>query len=83
MRPAGAISCSFVSTGGEYRGVLRDRHFSAASSFPIGVLRRPVDGIKRKTGADLAAFAHHLQPAVTIVGDGCAGPPRAFHLFWP
>lgn len=32
---------SFVSlimcTGGEYRGVRRDRHFSAASSFQIGV----------------------------------------------
>jgi hypothetical protein len=28
-----------MCTGGEYRGVRQDRHFSAASSFQIGVSR--------------------------------------------
>jgi hypothetical protein len=28
-----------MCTGGEYRGVRHDRHFSAASSFQIGVSR--------------------------------------------
>jgi hypothetical protein len=28
-----------MRTGGEYRGIRHDRHFSAGSSFQIGVLR--------------------------------------------
>jgi hypothetical protein len=56
MRPTGAISCSFVSTGGEYRGVLHDRHFSAASSFHIGVLR----GRRTASSGRLARISQRL-----------------------
>ena len=78
-------SCSvslMIRTGGEWRGVRHDRHFSAASSFQIGVPRgRRIASIGR-----LARVLHRYIPPqasqlppfrhCAIVGDGCAGPPR-------
>jgi hypothetical protein len=70
-----------MCTGGEYRGVPHDRHFSAASSFQIGVLR----GRRMCSSGMLALVSQRLhltssQPYLpfrhcAIVGDGWAGPP--------
>jgi hypothetical protein len=54
-------------TGGEYRGVRHDRHFSAASSFQIGRIARPMDVFERNAGLSFAATAFDLQPAVVAI----------------
>src|ERR1700681_1615792 len=77
-----------MCTGGAYRPFLHDRHFSAASSFQIGVSRgRRIASSGRL--ACLAAMAHDLKPAVAAVealrdGRGwLRRSAKAFHLFGP
>ena len=52
-----------MCTGGEYRPLLHDRQFSAASSFQIGVLR----GRRIASSATFAAMTFDFEPAVSAV----------------
>jgi hypothetical protein len=77
-----------MCTGGEYRGVRHDRHFSSLELPDRGV-PRPANGVERQAGARLATLAHHLQPAVAAVETlsdrwgRLRGATEAFHLFGP
>jgi hypothetical protein len=76
------LSVSLIMcTGGAWRPFSHDRHFSAASSFQIGVSR----GRRMASSGRLALVLHRLhstssQPSpplrhCAIVGDGYDGPP--------
>jgi hypothetical protein len=56
---AGSISL-ILCTGGEYRGILQDRHLSAASSFQIGVRGR------RTASKEMLARVSHLRHFTSI-----------------
>ena len=66
MNPHIRINLSLIMfTGGAYRDVGQDRHFTAASSFPYRRVPRPADGIERKACPGLASIAFDLKPAKT------------------
>jgi hypothetical protein len=52
-----------MCTGGLYRRVPNERHFSAASNFQIGVSRGRRDGIERQAGTGLTAMTFDFKPA--------------------
>jgi hypothetical protein len=56
-----------IRTGGAWRPFRHDRHFSEASSFQIGVIPRPADGIEPQARPGLAAIALDLEPAKSAV----------------
>jgi hypothetical protein len=61
------VSVSLIMcTGGAYRPFLHDRHFSAASSFQIGV-PRPADGVEWQARSRLASIAFDLEPGEPAV----------------
>jgi hypothetical protein len=62
-----------MCTGGVYRPCLHDRHFSAASSFQIGVSRGRRIRVERDAHAGLAEFAHD-EGAVTTITFAHDGP---------
>jgi hypothetical protein len=67
---------------GAYRGVLHERHLSAASSFQIGVSRgRRIASSGRLARVSQRWHITSSQPYpplrhCAMVGDGCAGPPK-------
>jgi len=78
-----------MRTGGAWRPLRHDRHFSEASSFHIGVLR----GRRMASSGRLARVLQRLHSTSSqprpppmhcpIVGEGWAGPPLILLWLWP